>query len=69
MSDLNRKAGILLDNNTDTNLQSELDKIKDLTIKVNVDTQDITASVRRAVQDACLNMPAFGVNIYVKNLA
>lgn len=69
MSDLNRKIGTLLDNNTDTNLQSELDKIKDLTVKVNIDTQDITASVQRAIQDAYSKIPAFGINIYVKNLA
>lgn len=69
MSDLNIKVGTLLDSNTDTKIQSELNKIKDLTIKIGIDTQDISASIQKAIQDAYQNIPVVGINIFVKNLA
>lgn len=69
MSDLNIKVGTLLDSNTDTKIQSELNKIKDLTIKIGIDTQNISASIQKAIQDAYQNIPVVGINIFVKNLA
>ena len=63
MSDLNIRISPILDKNTKSSVQAELDKIKNLNVKIQVNTNSIKTSVEKAVKDALRSTNVGTINL------
>lgn len=63
MSNLNVRVSSTLANNTKATIQAELDKIKGLNVKVEVNTSSIKTSVEKAIKDALKSTNVGNINL------
>ena len=63
MNNLNIQVGTLLNTNTQSTIQSELNKIKNLKVNVTVDTSNIKSSIQLAIKDAFQNAKLGNINV------